>query len=171
MNYSELNPNEFNAYYANYIRLSGEDNILSGLLKNLKAMVSLLDSLPEEKLYHAYAPGKWTIKELIVHLIDSERVFAYRALRFARMDATDLPGYDQDKYVTTSLANNRTKRSLISEYTSVRNATITLFESFNEEMMLQIGTGNKSPMSTRALGFIIVGHERHHINIINDRYL
>ena len=171
MKASQLRSNEFNSYYANYITMSGDDGIIEGLTTNLKATNSLIESISENRLNFRYAEGKWTIKEIIIHLIDSERIFTYRALRFARMDLTDLPGYDQDEYVDSSQVNKRTKQSLITEYRAVRNATITLFESFNDEMLMKIGTANNSPMSSRALGFIIIGHERHHTNIINERYL
>jgi hypothetical protein len=171
MKANQLQPNEYDSFYAQYINLAGADEIIAGLTSNLHAINDLLISIPEYKFDYSYAEGKWTIKELIVHLIDSERVFAYRALRFARRDPKELSGFEQDDYVIASQANSRTKADLIEEYVAVRKATLTLYNSMDEGMLKFIGTANNSPMSARALGFIIMGHERHHVNIIKDRYL
>lgn len=171
MKSSQLTTNEYGPYYKGYIDLAGNDLLIAGLTKSMYRHLNLFSSISEDKMNYAYAEGKWTIKELIVHLIDCERVFAYRALRCARNDKTDLPGFDQDDYVTTSEANNRSKASLIEEYESVRKSTIAMFRSFTDEMLAQVGTANGNPMSPRALGFIIIGHEKHHAKIIRDRYL
>lgn len=171
MKSSQLTTNEYGPYYKGYIDLAGNDLLITGLTKSMYRHLNLFSSISEDKMNYAYAEGKWTIKELIVHLIDCERVFAYRALRCARNDKTDLPGFDQDDYVTTSEANNRSKASLIEEYESVRKSTIAMFRSFTDEMLTQVGTANGNPMSPRALGFIIIGHEKHHAKIIRERYL
>ncbi|NND50942.1 MAG: DinB family protein [Flavobacteriaceae bacterium] len=171
MKASQLNRGEYGHYYANYISQAGEDDLLSCLEANLERMCSFYESIPDEKMDFSYAEGKWTIKELILHIIDAERVFSYRALRFARGDKTDLKGFEQDDYVISSEAAKRSKTSLIDEYRSVRNSTITLYRSLDDKMLRHIGTANNSPMSAAALGFIIVGHENHHARIIKDRYL
>lgn len=130
-----------------------------------------MDEISDKKLGFAYAEGKWTLAEAIVHIIDTERIFQYRSLRIARNDKTPLPGFDQDDYVPQSNASGRSTTSLIEEYKAVRDATITLFSSFDEEAMLRIGIASDSKMSTRALGFIISGHQAHHVKIIKERYL
>ena len=171
MKSSQLTSKEYGPYYQGYIDLAGNDLLIAGLTKSMYRHLNLFSSISEDKMNSAYAEGKWTIKELIVHLIDAERVFAYRALRCARKDKTDLPGFDQDDYVATSEANNRSKASLIEEYEAVRKSTISLFKSFTDDMLEQVGTANGNPMSPRALGFIIIGHEKHHARIIRERYL
>ena len=145
------------------------------LLEELKAgksnFLSLFEKISEEKLDFAYEEGKWTLAEAIVHTIDTERIFQYRALCIARNDKTPFPGFDQDAYVPYSNASNRTKKDLIEEYKAVRDSTISLFNSFDEESIKRIGTASGSKMSVRALGFIISGHQAHHIRIIEERYL
>ncbi|MDP2061275.1 MAG: DinB family protein, partial [Flavobacteriaceae bacterium] len=148
-----------------------ELTILSGLELIGNEFVDLIDSLSDEQLNFAYAENKWTIKEVIVHLIDAERIFSYRALRFARNDKTDLSGFEENDYVPFSEANKRSKGDLITEFKAVRNSTISLFQSFSDEMLLRVGTIGGNAMSVRALGFIILGHQKHHINVVNERYL
>ena len=133
--------------------------------------MDLVRSIPESTGDLAYDKGKWTIKEVIQHLIDSERIFSYRALRFARMDKTDLPGFEQNDYVPASKASNRSLASLMNEFKSVRNATIDLFKSLNNEMLKSIGTANGFPFSAEAVGYITAGHCFHHADIIRERYL
>jgi uncharacterized damage-inducible protein DinB len=128
-------------------------------------------SLPEEKLTYRYAKNKWTIKEILVHIIDDERIYAYRALCFARNDKTELPGFEQDDYALFSNANERSIENILNEYEAVRNATITLFESFDEAALLRKGIANKNGATVRALGYHLAGHELHHINIIKEKYL
>ena len=172
MNVNLLNTNEYDAYYQTYV--SKVDTDLSGvesLKRNLEVVVSLYSNIPKEKHNFAYAEGKWTVKDVLLHVIDTERIFAYRALRIARSDKTPLPGFEQDTYVSNGEAKNRTLVSLIGEYKSVRQATITLFSSFDSNALLRIGKASGSPISVRALGFIIVGHDNHHAQIIKERYL
>ena len=120
---------------------------------------------------YKYAEDKWTIKDMLLHIIDAERVFAYRALRFARADKTNLPGFEHDDYVVVANANGRIKASLLNEYNAQRESTIQLFSNFKDEMLMQIGVASGNPMSVRALGFVTAGHETHHCNIIKERYL
>ncbi|WP_299116689.1 DinB family protein [uncultured Winogradskyella sp.] len=167
----QLPQEEFNPYYLPYINLATSSDIVSGLKQNLSSVVAFYMSIPKEKLEYAYAEGKWTIKDILLHVIDTERVFAYRAMRVARHDKTALAGFEQDDYVEAGNAVNRSIESLLSEYKAVRSATISLFESFADKSLTSIGTASGSPVSTRAIGYIITGHENHHNNVIKERYL
>ncbi len=172
MNYNDLKNYEYAPFYKPYIEEIGQElTILSGLEVIGNEFVDLIGSLSDEKLNFAYDKNKWTIKEVIVHLIDAERIFSYRALRFARNDKTDLSGFEENDYVPFSEANKRSKGDLIAEFKAVRISTISLFQSFSDEMLLRIGTIGGNAMSVRALGFIILGHQKHHINVLQERYL
>ena len=140
-------------------------------LEEKKRFVELINEVPENKLSFAYAEGKWTLAELLMHIIDAERVFQYRALRFARNDKTPMAGFDQNDYVPECNAKGRSKKDLLEEYAAVRESTILLFQSFDEEALKRVGNASGSDMSTRAMGFIICGHQAHHLNIIKERYL
>lgn len=172
MYHTNLKATEYAPFYKPYIEEIGQElAILSGLEMIGNEFVDLINSLSEDKLNYAYAENKWTIKEVIVHLIDAERIFSYRALRFARNDQTDLSGFEENDYVPFSDANKRSKSDLIAEFKTVRASTISLFQSFSDEMLLRAGTIGGNPMSVRALGFIILGHQKHHINVVKERYL
>jgi uncharacterized damage-inducible protein DinB len=166
-----ISHDEFNPYYLPYIQLAANQDIVLGLKKNVISVVDFYQNIPSEKLEHAYAEGKWTPKDILLHIIDTERVFVYRAMRIARQDKTEMVGFEQDDYVDAGKANNRTINSLIEEYKAVRNATIVLFDSFSDEELKSIGKANGSPVSVRAIGYIITGHENHHNNVIRERYL
>lgn len=166
-----LNNNEYSEYYGYYISLNTSDNLIQNLENQLDATCDFFKSLPKDKLEYQYEVGKWTPKDILQHIIDTERIFAYRALRFARFDTINLPGYEENDYADVANANGRTIEDLIEEYKIVKQATIHLFKSFSEKMLLNIGQANNAPVSVRALGFIISGHEIHHINIIKVRYL
>ncbi len=171
MTVSNLQSTEFIPYFKRYIDLAKGLELRPGLQKSLDEVMSFCKSLPESKYEYRYEAGKWNVKEIIAHLIDTERVFCYRALCFARQDKTELPGFDQDDYLANSNATNRKFEDLLEEYQSVRQASIGLFNSFTNDMLLSIGTASGGEASVRALGFLIIGHERHHINIIKERYL
>lgn len=171
MTAKDLRPNEYNPYYQTYIIKTKDFNLKEGLQSNFETVQLFLKSIPKDKLEYRYADGKWSIKEVIQHIIDTERIFAYRALRIARQDQTPLPGFDQDDYVAPSKANKRSIESLLQEYASVRIATKSLFDSFDNEMLISIGTASNSNLSARAAGFIIIGHENHHCEVIRERYL
>lgn len=171
MQASSINSNEYSPYYQPYIKSLKDTELISGLKESDVFCMSFFKSLPQEKLQYRYADNKWTIKEIITHLIDTERIFSYRALRFARQDKTPLMGFDQDNFVIASNANIRDINSILNEYQSVRNATIQLFKSFSHDALKQIGKASGNNMSVRAAGFTIIGHEKHHINIIQERYL
>lgn len=167
----ELKPEEYTPYYANYIEKVGDKNVLDAMKKSSEALNLLFEGVSEDKMNYRYADDKWTIKEMLLHIIDTECVFAYRALRFARQDKTDLPGFEHNDYVKVSNANNRSKASLLNEYNVQRVSTLELFSNFNNEMLLSIGKASGNKMSVRALGFVIAGHEIHHCKILSERYL
>jgi len=164
-------PTEYAAYYEQYIRLVPDGDIIATLDSQLESTLSLLGNLPEAKASSAYATGKWTIKQVLGHIIDTERIFTYRALCVGRNDKTPLPGFEQDDYVASTHFNARPLQALLEELTAVRRAGITLFKQFTEEECLRRGTANKFEITTRALMYNISGHERHHLNILKTRYL
>lgn len=161
---------EYGKYYQNYIEKAG-DNIFEILEDQKNQLHTLIRSLDNEQALYSYAEGKWSVKEIIGHLIDSERVFAYRALSFARGEQQHLPGFEQDEYVQEAWFDERSLQSLADEYLTVRNSTIELFKSLAEDTLLKKGTASGNPFSVRALLFIIAGHERHHLDILQERYL
>jgi uncharacterized damage-inducible protein DinB len=162
---------EYPPYTSMYIDLLPDDGlVLQHLEENLKKMQYFILSLPENKLDFRYAIDKWTIKEILVHIIDDERIYSYRALRFARNDKTELPGFEQDDYAVYSSANNRTIESILEEYESVRRSTLSLFKNLPDEAFLRSGTANNNPVTVRALIYHIAGHELHHMNIIKRNY-
>ncbi len=167
----KIDQKEYHPYYGSYIEKALGASILDGLKKNLDANVAFYKSIPEDKLTYRYEADKWTIKDVLLHVIDAERVFAYRCLRIGRGDATPLPGFDQNVFVESGNANNRSMTSLIEEYTNVRQATINLFENFTETDLLRLGVASSSDASVRAIGYIIIGHENHHCRVIKERYL
>ncbi len=171
MKLSALDGSEYHEYYAPYLKILGDVGLLHALEKGREKMLSVLRAIPEHKLTYSYAEGKWTVAELITHLMDAERVFQYRALRFARGDATELPGFDQDRYVPQSGAAGRTKEQLAKEFEAIRGSTISLFRSFDEELLLRVGVASGAKMSVRALGFVISGHQAHHLKILHEKYL
>ena len=163
---------EYAPYAIQYIGLLPDDGrVLDHLRTNFQRTRELVLSLSEEKLVHRYAEGKWTIKEILLHISDDERIYVYRALRFARNDATELPGFEQDDYVIASDANERSVESLLRELETVREATITLFDGLDDAALKRSGIANGNVMSVRAAAYHIAGHELHHVNLIKERYL
>ncbi|MGA9406330.1 MAG: DinB family protein [Bacteroidota bacterium] len=163
---------EYPAYAIMYINLLPDDGlVLKYLEDNFRSTKEFILSLPKEKFSYRYAKDKWTIKDILVHIMDDERIYAYRALRFARNDKTELPGFEQDDYVPYAKANNRSIENILEEYATIRNATLSLFKSFNEEDVLRSGVANGHSVSVRALIYHLAGHELHHMKIIRDRYL
>ncbi|WP_111706333.1 DinB family protein [Lutibacter citreus] len=171
MNSVKLSENEYAPFYGNYIKVLGEIELQKALKSSLKNLIKTIEVLPEEKLAYRYDDGKWTIKELIQHLIDTERILSYRALRFSRNDASEILGFNENWYVDNSNGNNRNINDLLKEFKLVRKSTIALFKSFPVEMFTRQGTANGSDMTVRALGFIIAGHQTHHLNIIKEKYI
>jgi uncharacterized damage-inducible protein DinB len=164
-------PGEYPPYFDTYISLVKGEHIYEELFQSYIDLMELVTSLDPETLFYRYAPGKWTILDIVQHIIDTERIFNYRALCFARKDATPLPGFEENDYAETGNATRRDINDLVRELSLVRASTIELFKSFDDEMMNQIGTANGKPVSVRALLFAILGHELHHRNIIQERYM
>jgi len=163
---------EYAPYAIMYIGLVPDDGlVLEHLRENLQMVKDLVGFLPDEKLSSPCAPGEWTIKEILVHVSDTERIFAYRALRFARNDTTELAGYEQDAHVAASGANARNIEDILAELTAVRMASIALFNAFDEEVMKRSGVSNKHNLSVRSALYQIAGHELHHVNSIRENYL
>jgi uncharacterized damage-inducible protein DinB len=151
--------------------LPNDGQVLQHLKDNMQVARDLVAALPEERLIHRHAPGEWTIKEILLHIADDERIYGYRALRFARNDTTELQGFDQEAYTQYSGANNRSIEDIFEEYTAVRSATITLFANLPEEAFRRAGVANGHVMSVRAAAYHIAGHELHHLNSIKQNYL
>ncbi|WP_396163579.1 DinB family protein [Flavobacterium sp.] len=166
-----LNPNEFAPYYVDYIKLVPEQDIVKGLTNQNEELIHFFTSISVFKHEFRYEEGKWTVKDIILHLIDAERILSYRALRIARNDKTALSGFEENDYVVSARANERDFESLLTEYKTVRQATISLFESFSKEDLLQLGLASNYSVSVRGIGYIILGHELHHKQIILERYL
>jgi hypothetical protein len=164
---SEFQPNE--PLYATL--LPDDDLLLKHLQENIIHTKDFVSSLPKDKLNFRYSEGKWTIKEVLVHLMDMERIYAYRALRFARNDKTTLPGFDHQDYVCFSGIATRGISDILIEYEAVRNATVALLNGLTDEALLRFGSVNGNSVSVRALAYHIGGHELHHVNIIKERYL
>lgn len=162
---------EYLPYYDRYISLVPEGDILALLSKQCEATMALLKSIPESQANFRYAPDKWSIKELVGHVIDTERIFAYRALRFARDDKTPLSGFEQDDYIRSASFDDCPLGELSSEFESVRQSNLFLFRHLNGEAWLRRGVASESEVSVRALAYIIAGHELHHREILRSRYL
>jgi len=145
--------------------------ILAHLENNLRSTKKFVASIPKARLLHRYAEGKWTIKEILGHIVDDERIYVYRALRFARNDSTELPGFEQDHYAQYSEANKREITDLLDEFALVRRSTIAFFKSLDNTALMRTGVANGNRVSVRALAYHIAGHELHHMNIIRERYL
>ncbi|MGY0392414.1 DinB family protein [Bizionia sp. KMM 8389] len=167
----DIEKSEHAPYYGGYILKSGSLSLSETLEASKTETEAFFKTIPESKLEYRYMEGKWTIKEVLQHIIDTERIMSYRALCFARQDKASLPGYDENDYTATSFANRLTIAELLNEYSALRTANIALFKNFSNQMLMQIGTANNSPMSVRAIGFIIAGHEKHHIDVVKQRYL
>ena len=134
-------------------------------------LIRFIQDIPINKHDFSYAEGKWTIKDIIQHLIDCERIFSYRALCFARNDKTFLPGFEENDYAIEAKGRNRSLISLLTELSAIRQSTILLFKDFTNQELLRLGTASNNPMSVRAVGFIIIGHQNHHQKIFEERYL
>jgi hypothetical protein len=162
---------EFNPFYAGYIAQVPDGDVVEALIGGAEIASALLGDLDEEAASFAYAPGKWTLKEVLLHCADAERIFTYRALRIARGDETPLPGFDENAYVPLSGAANRTIEDILDEFESVREATVTMFSGLPADAWTRRGTASNNAISVRALAWITAGHLLHHLGVIQDRYL
>lgn len=164
--------NEYPRYAEMYMKLVKKDgSLIEQLESSLEQTKTLISSLSEEELNYRYKKDKWSIKEVLVHIIDDERIYGYRALAFARNDKTNLPGFEQEDYTTFSEASERTIENIMEEYEALRYATIALFKGLSKKALARIGTANENQASARALGYHILGHDLHHIKVIEEFYL
>ena len=162
---------DYPEFFARYISLVPEEDITMALANQLPVIITLLDSISEKDSMYAYSPGKWTMKEMLQHIIDAERIFAYRALCIARKEKASLPSFDENEYAGNSCANDRSWKSLCNEFLNCRKSLQDLFESFNAGMLEERGASNNRGITVLSLGFISVGHLYSHINVIKDKYL
>lgn len=162
---------EYLAYYGKYIDKVPDGDVLQTLRTQLDETLALVRGLPEEQGGHAYAPGKWSIRGVLQHVIDAERIFAYRALRISRGDATPLASFDENAYAQSANADARTLAELADELEHVRLGNLALFRSLGDEALARRGTASDAVVSARALVWIIAGHERHHVTLLRERYL
>lgn len=158
-------------WYHKYVNQIEEDDLEQALRLNTESSLQFFNSIPKEKWGYRYAEGKWSIREMLQHIVDAERIFAYRALCFARGEQASLPGFEEDAYAAASKADRRSAADLLAEFETVRRSIQQLFASFDEEQLSSVGIANNSPVSVNAIGFIIPGHAQHHINILKERYL
>ncbi|MFI5171241.1 MAG: DinB family protein [Chitinophagales bacterium] len=163
--------NEYPSYYGKYIAKVPDTDLVDFLKERTKSFVAFLEALPEEKLSYRYAENKWTIPQIVQHLIDAERIFTYRALRFARNDKTNLPGFEENDYANEATGEGRTFAEIINEFNAVRNATITFLDSMNDNLLSRTGTANNNSISVRSICYIMAGHTEHHWQVIIERYL
>ncbi|HET6528647.1 MAG TPA: DinB family protein [Balneolaceae bacterium] len=161
---------EYGDSYKGYVSLVNSKNVITALLQQGQKLTALIHTLSSKQADYRYAEGKWSVRQVLGHLIDTERVMAYRALCISRGDKTPLPGFDQDKYMDHAHFEERDLQSLAAEYDALRNADISMFSSFNQEQAQRSGTASGYPVSVRALAYIIAGHEKHHLNILKERY-
>jgi len=159
-------------FYQRYINLVPDDgNLLIHLEDIFSETEELISPLSTEAMNYRYEPGKWTFKDMLVHMSDSERIFVYRALRFARGDETPLPGFEESLYAEYAYANDREKEDILREFSLVREASIAFVESLSDEALNRKGTANGYPLSVRVLVNLLYGHHKHHLNILRERYL
>lgn len=169
-NISKPDASEYDPYYDRYISKVPEGDVLAFLQMQNHETIRLFRQVPESHASFRYAPGKWSVKEVLGHVCDTERIMSYRALRIARDDTTPLPGFEQDDYVKNANFDSRALSELADEFQLIRQGTLALFRGFEAAAILRTGTANNSPISVRALVYIIAGHELHHVQILRERY-
>ena len=162
---------EYPKYYLPYVQLVPEGDLVEILKENLEKVTALVEGIFEEDGLFRYAENKWSIKEVLGHITDTERIMSYRLMRVGRGDQTELPGFDENVYVQGAKSNQLPMKSLLEDFIATRNATISLVKNMPEEAWTNKGFANNSEITTRAIAYIIAGHENHHRNIITDRYL
>jgi DinB superfamily len=163
-------PNEYDLHYEPYVARVSEHDLVSGLESQFPVTVAFLSSIPESRIDHRYAPGKWTIREVLGHVVDMERVFGFRALVFARGERAPIPGADENDYVRVGGFSSVPFTGLIKEYEHLRRSHILLFNHFSPEAWSRTGTANDAQISVRALGYVMLGHERHHLEVLRTKY-
>lgn len=168
---SKPSPTNYAGYFQRYIDQVDENNLTTAFKNQATDIEPFLNSISEEKSMYAYAAGKWTIKEMLQHIIDTERIFAYRAVCFARGEQINLPGFEENDYAANSDANSRTWKSLVEEFVINRKSVELMFAGFSEEALNRTGTANNNTTSVSAIGFITVGHYNHHKKVLLEKYL
>lgn len=158
-------------FYHTYVNRVEEETIMDALQNSHEKISRQIQDVPVGKWHYRYAEGKWSIAEMVQHMIDTERIFAYRALCISRGETASLPGFDENAYAANSNGDSRSRESLLEEWTAVRKATLLLFNSFTDEQISRTGTANNKSISVAAIGFILAGHALHHIQILKERYL
>jgi uncharacterized damage-inducible protein DinB len=171
MTTSDLLENEYSGGFTNYIQEAGDTNLIEELEISLHQFIKFVQNIPMDKFDYRYAEGKWTIKDIIQHIMDCERIFAYRALRFSRNDSSSLLSFDEDTYANNTNANGRSIQDLLTEFSALRHSNLLFYKSLSEEQLKRIGTASNNQISVRALGFVIIGHQKHHQKIFEERYL
>jgi len=164
-------PGEYSEGLARYIAEAPEGDALAHLKTQLDEVRALFGGLSEAQAIHRYAPGKWSLKDLLQHLSDAERIFAYRCLRTGRGDTTPLPGWEEDDYARTAQADGRPIADLLADFETTRRASLELFRSLPEDAWVRLGTSNGRPLSARTIPFVCLGHAAHHLAVIRERYL
>ena len=162
---------EYAPYYGKYISLVPDGDLVETLRSQIAETLALLRAIPDERASYRYGPDKWSIKEVVGHLADVERVMTYRALRIARADATPLAGFDENAYVPAANFEARPLASLAHELAEVRRATVAFFETLEPDAAARRGSANNNGISARALAYIVAGHELHHVKLLKERYL
>jgi uncharacterized damage-inducible protein DinB len=163
--------NEYAPYYKRYVDLVEGNEIVPVLESQINDFLSLMETIPEEQKAYSYAEGKWTIAELLGHIIDTERIMSFRAFWFARNDPTPLPGFEQDDYVKVAGFNNRTLLSIVEEWVQLRKSNIILIKTFDKDALHRRGVANYNQVTVQALLFIIAGHCTHHLSVLKEKYL
>ncbi len=172
MKITDIQPSEYAPYQEAYIKLvSDEWSLTEEMEVSLHNFIRFVREIPMDKYEYRYAEGKWTIKDIIQHLIDCERIFAYRALRIGRGDSTPLPGFEENDYALSAQADRRSLQDLLNEFSMVRHANIFMFKSFTKDDLMRTGSASGYTISVRAFGFLIIGHQLHHVNVFQERYL
>ncbi len=171
MRASELLDNEYAGNFGTYVKEAGDGILIEELEISLHNFIRFVQDIPMDKFDYRYAEGKWTIKDIIQHVIDTERIFAYRALRFSRNDKTPLPSFEESDYADNTDSNKRSIQDLLTEFSAVRHSTLLFYKSLSEEQLKRIGTASNLQISVRALGFVIIGHQKHHQKVFEERYL
>jgi uncharacterized damage-inducible protein DinB len=171
MNSNQLPINEYSKFNATYIQALENVELFEELEISLHDFIKFVQNIPLDKFDYSYAEGKWTIKEIIQHIIDTERIFSYRALRISRNDKTPLPSFEENDYVDNTDAKSRSIQDLLTEFSAVRHSNLLMFKSFSDEQLRRIGIASGNEVSVRALGFLILGHLKHHQRVFAERYL
>ena len=164
-------PSEYAGYFGRYIALVPDGAIVEILKHQRDDHAAFYGGISEDKAAHRYAPDKWSIKQVLGHLIDAERVFSFRGLAASRSERKPLPGFEQDDYVVAGAFDDRSWRGLVDEFASVRASTIALYSGMSDEMLTRLGNANNADVSARACGFMIAGHELYHVKLLKERYL